>query len=174
MQIHPSKVSLWRYRRTMKKKVNVKSAFNDNYRKVLAKIDASGQCPAPFCKDKGVNHKYPIEYKSEYWKVTRNSYNYQNAQHAFLIIPNRHVEDFLEILVGEWRELRRIIRYLVKKHRLKGYTFLWRMGETSHTGASVTHLHAHLICGYERPDQLEKEIPESQIIRAVIGFGETL
>ncbi|QQS22524.1 HIT domain-containing protein [bacterium] len=156
----------------MAKKVNVNSAYNEEYREVLEKIEKSGQCPAPFCKDKGPNHKHKIEYKSEFWKVTRNTYNYQNAKFAFLIIPNRHVEDFLEILIAEWRELRRIIRYLVKKHDLKGYTFMWRMGETSHTGASVVHLHAHLICGYERPDKLEKEIPDSQIIKAVVGFGK--
>ncbi len=153
-----------------KEPVDVKHAWTPEYKKVLEEINESGECPAPFCKDKGNGHKHSIEYRTNWWKVTRNTFNYQNALHAFLIIPVNHIENFSELTTEEWKDLRNVIRYLIKRYDLKGYSLVWRMGEKSHTGASVSHLHAHLICGNQRPDKNPQDMNESEMIRALVAF----
>ncbi len=168
---NPSKTFQLQYRRNMSDQVDVINTFSDEYREVLKEIEEEGNCPAPFCLDQGNGHKYPIELKTKLWKVTRNSFNYQNAEFAFLLIPKRHVESFYQISKSEWLDFRTLIKQLVFKHRLKGYSLLWRMGEKSHTGASVSHLHAHLICGTERPNKDPKEMTENEVIKAVVAFN---
>ncbi len=153
-------------------KVEVGNAYSPEYAKILTSINETGECPAPFCKDEGNGHKHPLEMSFVYWKVTRNSFNYQNAEHAFLIVLNRHEEDFFNVTREEWEDLRFVIRTLVYHFKIPGYTLVWRMGEKSHTGASVSHLHAHLICGSEKPDKPVAEIPESELIRVLVAFAK--
>lgn len=151
--------------------VDVNNAFTPEYKKVLEEIEKDGACPAPFCLETAPYHKHPRVFSFVYWKVTRNSFNYQNAKHAFLIVLNRHEEDFMNIKPEEWADLRFVIRTLVYYFKLEGYTLVWRMGEKSHTGASVSHLHAHLICGGPRPDKAPKDMTESEVIKALVGFA---
>lgn len=146
-------------------------AFSKEYQQVLTDINKDGNCPAPFCLDQAPYHKHPLIFDFVHWKVTRNSYNYQNAEHAFLIVLKRHEVDFMNITREEWECLGFVIRTLVDHFKLKGYTFLWRMGETSHTGASVKHLHAHLICGAPRPNKATADLDDSEVIKAVVGFA---
>lgn len=151
--------------------VDVNNAFTPEYKTVLEEINKDGGCPAPFCLETAPYHKHPRVFSFVHWKVTRNSFNYQNAKHAFLIVLNRHEEDFMNIKPEEWADLGFAIRTLVYFFKLEGYTLVWRMGEKSHTGASVSHLHAHLICGGPRPDKAPQDMDESEVIKAVVGFA---
>jgi ATP adenylyltransferase len=147
--------------------VDVDNAFTEKYRRTLQAIKESGECPAPFCKEVGNNHEHPTLLSWGYWKVTLNSFNYQNSKYPFLLILKEHVEEFSKVSPEAWSELQRLINHLVETYKLKGYTLLWRLGESSHTGASVKHLHAHLICGYKKPKNPSSE----DTIFALVGFA---
>jgi diadenosine tetraphosphate (Ap4A) HIT family hydrolase len=54
-------------------------------------------------------------------------------------------------------------RALVKERRLEGATLMIRSGATEITGASVNHLHAHLIVGVPRTKN-------TQPVRVLVAF----
>jgi diadenosine tetraphosphate (Ap4A) HIT family hydrolase len=83
-------------------------------------------------------------FEGRFWNVTRNSFNYQGAEHAFLIIYKWHVASLTETVRPESDiELMQIVRMLVQEFKIPGATLMMRFGDTDRTGASVTHLHAH-------------------------------
>jgi ATP adenylyltransferase len=149
-----------------KRVVDVESAFTPEYRETLTKIARTGECPAPFCVDSADYHKHSIEKVTKHWKVTRNSFNYQQARIPFLLVLREHVEDFMEVSAEAWAELRELTRELIREHDIRGATLMFRFGDKPHTGASVTHLHAHLVVGYLRGR-------DSEPIKGVVGFGRS-
>ncbi len=146
------------------KHVRVDSAFTPDYRNTLQQIAAEGECPAPFCKETADYHVHPVVRLGEYWKATINSFNYQQAQRAYLIIHIGHIENFDQVSPEAWAELQEVINVLRAKDGMEGATLVWRFGDKSFTGASVSHLHAHLISGYPRTE-------DAKPIMAVIGFA---
>lgn len=148
-----------------KRFVDTNSARTPEYRETLKRIAEEKECPAPFCLDQADYHRHPIELEGRYWKVTRNSFNYQDARIPFLIVHREHIENFTSLKPDAWAELQDIVGLLVAKHDIRGATLMLRFGDKPHTGASVTHLHAHLVAGYPRGE-------ESKPIMAVVGFGK--
>lgn len=111
----------------------------NNYSEVINEIAEKKVCP--FCPDQIHNfHKLPIEEKN-YWLVTQNMYAYKPTKFHYLLIHKKHIEAITEISDEAWAELKQII----SDTKVSGGTFMCRFGETKYTGATVTHLHAHII-----------------------------
>lgn len=114
------------------------------YRKVIEKIEKDGVCP--FCRKNLLKyHKNPILKEGVHWLLTKNMYPYEGAEHHILIIHKKHIEKFGEVAPGAWEELQSLVKSFLKKENISGGTFMMRFGDTAHTGASVCHLHAHLV-----------------------------
>ena len=131
--------------KTGKSFVDIKNARPGEYEGVIAEIQSGKFCP--FCPDyikQSKYHKNPIDEK-EYWLVTNNSYPYKPTKQHILLIHKEHIEDITEISEAAWGELRTIIKDEAKKRNIEGGSFVLRFGNTKYTGASVTHLHAHII-----------------------------
>ncbi len=126
---------------------------DDTYKKVIEKIQQDAVCP--FCPDQLENyHKNPTLKEGAFWTLTTNMYPYKNAKHHFLLILKAHKIDTKELSNEEWTELHNHINWLVDMHDIPGGSFMMRCGDTSMTGASVTHLHAHLITpDFNNPDR---------------------
>ncbi len=134
---------------------------DDTYKKVIEQIQNDKVCP--FCPDQLEKyHKNPIIKKSEYWTLTTNMYPYKNAKFHFLLILKSHKNNTRELSKEEWAELHTHTNWLVDEYKLYGGTLMMRCGDTSHTGASVTHLHAHFVS----PDF---DNPEREPIMARLG-----
>jgi ATP adenylyltransferase len=142
--------------------VEIANAHTPEYRRTLEQIAEQQSCPAPFCIDEAEYHIHPVEHRGS-WKITRNTFNYQDALHAFLLVPKRHVAYPWELSMEEREELNTLVEELVRTYELKGLTQFMRFGEKSHTGASITHLHVHLVAGHPKT-------VDSEPIFAVIGF----
>jgi diadenosine tetraphosphate (Ap4A) HIT family hydrolase len=123
------------------------------YNKVIEQIQKDGVCP--FCTDHLKQyHKNPILKESDRWILTTNMYPYANSKHHFLIILRTHKSDTKELSPEEWQDLHEQINWLVDSYNLPGGTLMMRCGDTSHTGATVTHLHAHFVApDYDNPDR---------------------
>jgi len=50
-----------------------------------------------------------------------------------------------ELKNEDWLAVLKLAQYAVKKFNLPGGGLVMRFGETTYTGATVCHLHAHLI-----------------------------
>lgn len=137
-------------------------AKRTGYTDTLQKIQMEGFCP--FCeKNLAKHHAKPILIQGAHWLVTKNNWPYKGSRHHFLLISRTHVEKIEELTAVMWTELQKHIQTLTRQYKCKGGTLMLRSGDTTITGATVTHLHAHFIVGAPRTDG-------STEIRAVIGF----
>lgn len=114
-----------------------------DYGDVLARIQDEGKCP--FCPDNFYYHKKPILQECGNWFITEATWPYPNTIHHFLFIGKVHGETFNDLTEKDWLSLRMLVRWAVEKFNLKGGGFALRFGETQYTGATVCHIHAHLI-----------------------------
>lgn len=124
------------------KHVNPDNARPGVYAEVIGEIEKNKICP--FCeKHLSEIHPNPLE-EWKYWIVTNNAYPYVPKKEHVLLIHKEHVEDVSELSSNAWNELKEIIDSEKKRRGISGGSFIMRFGETKFTGASVTHLHAHL------------------------------
>lgn len=122
---------------------NPKSRPDSTYAGVINKIAQDGVCP--FCPEHlETYHKRPIIEKA-FWVITDNMYPYKPSKHHRLIIHKSHITHFTEISLEAWVELKQIADDEMKSRTIDGGTFILRFGDTHFTGASVNHLHAHII-----------------------------
>ncbi|HWC57423.1 MAG TPA: hypothetical protein VG621_00510 [Candidatus Paceibacterota bacterium] len=83
--------------------------------------------------------------ESKYWYAFHNNYPYPGTQYQPVIVSKNFYTDDDEMTDEEWFDLRTIKRMVKEILAIKGGGFVMRFGDTSISGGSVTHLHAHLI-----------------------------
>ena len=127
----------------MKKVVNPKYAKSGEYKEVIEEIAAQGKCP--FCPDNFRYHKKPILKESNGWLITKNSWPYKNSRRHFIIVARRHMENLGELTAKDLETVKGLSDWAVKKFQIKGGALTIRFGGTDYTGATVCHLHFHLI-----------------------------
>jgi len=133
----------------IKKILNFHHARAGQQTEKMKKIASEKICP--FCpKYLAKYHDAPIEKKGRYWAVTQNDYPYEGSRWHFLFIHRRHIEQASQITGPAFAELSQHLKYLIKKYKLPAGGFFMRFGNSDYTGATVIHLHAHLIVGGAR------------------------
>lgn len=125
------------------KVVNPRFAKTGEYRGVIDTIATIGQCP--FCPENFRYHKKPILKKLNGWFITENSWPYKNSQKHLLIISLKHKENLAELNTKDIDSILRLGKWAVKKYEIRGGALTMRFGESDFTGATVSHIHAHLI-----------------------------
>lgn len=107
--------------------------------------DIAGKHVCPFCPDQLANfHKNPIRHFG-HWLVTDNMYPYKPVKQHLLLIHETHIEHASELSLQAWSELLEIIKFESTERGIVGGALTMRFGDTHFTGASVSHLHAHLV-----------------------------
>ena len=133
-------------------------ARNKEYKKVLEAIHAGGFCP--FCeKNLMIHHKKKIHFKTKYWIVTENSWPYKATKYHFLIIyrPKHlcHIKDLSkEAILDKFS----VEKKLCQKYKITGGTMMMRFGSSHDTGASVEHLHFHLVVANKKSKDYDPAI----------------
>lgn len=126
-----------------KKVVDPRFAKEKDYRDVLKTIETKEKCP--FCPDNFQYHKHPVLKKYGKWFITKISWPYENNKFHFIIIREKHRENVSELTASDMGDILFLAKWAVNKFKIKGGAIAMRFGETSYTGATVCHLHAHLI-----------------------------
>jgi diadenosine tetraphosphate (Ap4A) HIT family hydrolase len=124
--------------------VNTKNARpGEHYESVIKSINAESVCP--FCPENiSRYHKNKLKVK-KFWLVTDNMYPYASTKHHILLIHKKHLADAGKLTSSAWNELHKIIKSETKEKNIGGGTMLFRFGDSQFNGASVNHLHVHLI-----------------------------
>ena len=123
--------------------VNEQNANRGHYADVIKNIAEKAVCP--FCPEQLENfHKNPIR-RHGHWLVTNNMYPYSPVKQHVLLIHEAHIEHANELSAEAWLELHEIIATETANRNMVGGALTMRFGDTHYTGASVAHLHAHLI-----------------------------
>ena len=123
--------------------VEPKFARTKEYRNVLGIFKKAGNCP--FCKDAFKTLKKPVLKKEKGWFVTTNTWPYKNTKYHFLIISEKHNENIADFKKSDFESVFKLIKWLVKKYKIKGGGVALRFGETAYSGSTVRHSHFHLI-----------------------------
>ncbi len=128
----------------MKKKfVTKKFTKNQEYKKVLAVIEKEGKCP--FCTENFKYHKHPVLKKDGDWIITQISWPYKNTSYHFILISRRHKEQFGQLRNADMIAMSKLVKWAIRKFNIRGGAITLRFGDPALTGATVRHLHAHLI-----------------------------
>ncbi|MFH1145886.1 MAG: HIT domain-containing protein [bacterium] len=128
----------------MKKKfVDPRYAKSGEYAKVIEKIAGSGYCP--FCHENFHHHKHKIIKLHQGWFLTKCSWPYPNTKLHLLLIVERHKESLTQLSNNDWLAISYLVKLAIKKFKIKGGGLMMRFGQTKYTGATVKHLHAHLV-----------------------------
>lgn len=124
--------------------INLENARDKEQREIMEKLKKDKICP--FCEEGlrrcSIN---PPVLTRPYWILTTNHWPYDFTQHHFIAVHRKHIENVREISPKAWNELLSIFRYIEKHFRLKGGAIGIRFGDVTKTGATIGHLHAHLI-----------------------------
>ncbi len=126
-----------------KKVVDPRYARKGEYKDVIETIDKGGKCP--FCPDNFKYHKHPVLKRHGNWFITKISWPYENHKFHFIIVREKHGENISELTANDMNAILLLVKWAVNKFKIKGGAIAMRFGETSYTGATVCHLHAHLI-----------------------------
>jgi ATP adenylyltransferase len=132
----------------------------DNYRTEeqlaeMRRLEAAGICL--FCPDALREHaQQRVVIETRHWAVTPNAFPYGGTRLHLLVVPVQHVNDLLDLddeaLADFWAAMREIRR----QYSLDYYGLGVRNGNCSFTGATIAHVHAHVLVG--DPDT-EPEVP---------------
>nr|AIA13850.1 HIT domain protein [uncultured bacterium]AIA14240.1 HIT domain protein [uncultured bacterium] len=130
--------------------VDLEYARSDNYRQVLEEIIASGVCP--FCPENFRWHPNPILGNSGDWFATESMQPYEDTDKHVLIIGRTHKEELAELTGEDLSAVHALARGVLKWAGAGGGGLMLRFGDTRFTGATVKHLHFHVIVPEIDPD----------------------
>jgi diadenosine tetraphosphate (Ap4A) HIT family hydrolase len=124
-------------------------AKTKDYKNTLEKIIKTDKCP--FCPENFKYHKKPILKKYNDWLVTENSWPYKDTGYHFIFIPKKHMENFSDLTDKDFQSVKYLVNWVINKYKIKGGGLTLRFGNQDYTGASVSHLHFHLIVPQLKP-----------------------
>src|SRR3989344_255088 len=104
-----------------------------------------------FCKNNYLKvGASPAIYQSKYWYVKKNDYPYEGSVHHYLLASKRHTTKITAVSRAAWVELLKVIAWLEKHLKIKGASIFTRSGDMSYTGATLDHIHFHLLVGAKK------------------------
>ena len=130
----------------MKKFLELGNARTEEQRILMEQIIQDGVCP--FCMEHLTKyHPKPLIRHTEHWVVTENISPYPNSRLHLMLISRVHVdiEEPWELPVGAMDETAEIIRWAIGRFNLESGALTMRFGRMAGAGASVQHLHLHLL-----------------------------
>jgi ATP adenylyltransferase len=123
--------------------VDPRYAKSADYANDLAEIAEAGVCP--FCPDNMKWHPNPILARHGDWFATKNGQPYDNAEQHYLIIGEVHKVHLAELTATDLENVHELASRLTHGDEVVGGGLVLRFGPTKYTGATVQHLHFHLI-----------------------------
>lgn len=130
---------------------------------------AKGICP--LCWENLAKwHDAPIIKQGRFWILTANDHPYSGAKHHHLAIYKDCVPSIADADPGAGDELLGMFADFCAKNAIAGASIVMRFGDMAFTGASIRHLHAHLISGVSRTEISEPIRYPDSFIAPVVGY----
>lgn len=111
------------------------------YRGALEKALTTENCPLCTLKI----HTKPILKEVWGWFITESTWPYEHTRHHFLIISKNHRENFTELGLFDFQAIHALAKWALSAYNIPGGALTLRFGTTRFTGATICHLHFHLI-----------------------------
>lgn len=107
----------------------------------LEALDACLFCPEHL----GANQ--PVLHQTAHWAVTANEFPYAGTSLHLLLVPYAHVTDLVDLPAEAQADVFTALRWVRDRHGLTHYGLAVRCGDCAYTGATIRHVHAHVIVG---------------------------
>ncbi len=134
---------------TSKPLVDPRNASRDpNYATYLQRAEAMGVCP--FCQGPWDENRTLHQRGS--WRIARNLWPYEGNRHYLLIISEEHKTSHDELTPEDMTSVLALAQWACKEFNITGGGLAIRFGETLYSGATVCHLHFHLIQPEKKDD----------------------
>lgn len=88
-----------------------------------------------------------VVWESERWTVLPNDFPYKGTMLHLLVVPHRHVNDMLDLDEESLSEFWDVLKVIRERFNLDHYGLGVRNGNCSFTGATIAHVHAHILVG---------------------------
>jgi ATP adenylyltransferase len=112
----------------------------------MQRLEAAGVCL--FChREMRKPGGKGILLESRTWVLVENDFPYDGTSVHAMLIPKRHVASLTELSLWEWIGYRRMLRRVANYYDLTYFVNASRNGDPTYTGATIMHLHIHLIVG---------------------------
>jgi len=124
------------------------NARTDEQRAEMAKLDAAGICL--FCPEYlARQEEQRIVLSTRHWTVTPNRFPYTGTSLHMLLIPDQHAPGLLELSDEVRADFWVALAAVAEASELRYYGLGVRNGDCRFTGATVEHVHAHVLVGPE-------------------------
>ncbi len=134
--------------------VNLENARKTEQLAVMQRIQDRGECP--FCAENlRKEHKNPILSESKHWILTHNQWRYDEAQLHLLLISTVHARNLNDLPSEAGKELLEALQWAEKRFNITSGGVAIRFGDIRYNGATIDHLHAHLIVPFQNPESAD-------------------
>ncbi|PIR97738.1 MAG: hypothetical protein COT89_03110 [Candidatus Colwellbacteria bacterium CG10_big_fil_rev_8_21_14_0_10_42_22] len=124
--------------------INKSHVRTGNQSEIMDEIEKEGVCP--FCEENLERfHGKPVVEETQYWSLLEAKWPYSHARAHLLLVASRHMEDISELEPEEWKDMLELAQWASNQYKIAGGALALRFGDSNLTGATVHHLHAHLI-----------------------------
>jgi diadenosine tetraphosphate (Ap4A) HIT family hydrolase len=123
----------------------------ENYRTAeqladMRELEAAGICL--FCPDGLRRHqRQQVLFATGHWTVTPNEFPYPGTALHLLLVPTEHAADLLDLSPEAREDFWTALAMVRDRHGLGHYGLGVRNGDCRFTGATIRHVHAHLLVG---------------------------
>lgn len=153
----------------MGEEVNMRHVRTDEQRELYERIQGTKLCSfcEDFCRGKPPSfHPNPVIRDMKFWILTECFPKLDGAKEHFLIV-SKFLDGkgchllFPTLSTDAWAEFGTLLEWVITEYQLPGGAFFFRFGDTDYTGASVSHLHGHIVFGGAK---------EGERLRAKLGY----
>lgn len=138
------------YRR--KRFIAIENARVDEQKEAMSRIAERSECP--FCMENlRKEHGKPVLMETDHWILTENQWPYATARRHLIAILKDHVERMSDMPEGAGEEMIAIMKWVEETCGMKSGALAMRFGDMSLTGATVSHLHFHVIEPHSPDDE---------------------
>jgi ATP adenylyltransferase len=128
----------------------------ENYRTAeqlaqMERLEAAGVCL--FCPDELGRHAGAAAFlRTEHWTVMPNDFPYAGTSLHLLLLPRAHVGDMLELGAAAQADFFTALGTARQHWGFEHYGLGVRNGDCRYTGATIVHLHAHVVVAPPEPE----------------------
>lgn len=110
----------------------------------MRRLDAAGVCL--FCPDYLTRQsRQQVLFSTKHWTVTPNEFPYPGTSLHLLLVPHQHAADLLELSEEVRGDFWVALSAIAERHGLRHYGLGVRNGDCRFTGATIRHVHAHML-----------------------------
>lgn len=123
----------------------------ENYRTAeqladMRQLEAQGVCL--FCPAGLASHaRQQILFRTRHWTVTPNKFPYPGTILHLLLVPHQHAADLLDLDEETRQDFWTALASVRHRYGLGYYGLGVRNGDCRFTGATIRHVHAHVLVG---------------------------